>query len=67
MLEVIVGLLGAVCMSIVGWAFSTHQKVGVLEKSEDDREKRDADLRSFMTVQFDDVKDRLGRIEDRIK
>lgn len=67
MLQTILGIIATIGIGAFAWAATIHQKVGILEA-------RDEDLRDFLDTRFDavnngveDVKNRLTRIEDRMR
>lgn len=56
MIEYVVGLIGTACLAVFGWAFTLHARVAVLEKGE-------GDLKELIESKFDDMGNRLARIE----
>lgn len=63
MLEIVaavVGFIGLVIMAIIGWAFSITNRVSVLEADK-------TSLKEFISIQFEDLKNRLDKLEEKIE
>jgi len=70
MLEAVIGVMGAVLMAVIGWAFNLSNRVAVLEAERANfntlLNERFAAMEKLLEIRLTDITRRLGHIEDKL-